>query len=157
LIFRVCRSKFKNLGLCLEGIWHVTVVFGDFPVKLSCIQITFHVGNMTNSLILQQITCRKKCNAIIDTIIAKKKEENMLDPKLFDEISQMLTKLIPDDLRQLRDDLDKNIHAGLQSLFAKLNLVTREEFDAQVRVLQRTREKLELLEQKIKDYENRTS
>jgi ubiquinone biosynthesis accessory factor UbiK len=81
----------------------------------------------------------------------------MLNPKLFDEISQMLTKLIPDDLRHLREDLDKNIHVSLQSLFTKLNLVTREEFDAQVRVLQRTREKLELLERKIQEYENQAS
>lgn len=51
-------------------------------------------------------------------------------------------------------DLDKNIHALLQSAFTKLALVSREEFDVQTEVLRRTREKLEALEKKLTELEH---
>jgi len=51
-------------------------------------------------------------------------------------------------------DLDKNIHALLQSAFTKLALVSREEFDVQTEVLRRTREKLEALEKKLAELEH---
>ncbi|MFM1956053.1 MAG: hypothetical protein RIR20_873 [Pseudomonadota bacterium] len=51
-------------------------------------------------------------------------------------------------------DLDKNIHALLQSAFTKLALVSREEFDVQTEVLLRTREKLEALEKKLVELEH---
>lgn len=50
-------------------------------------------------------------------------------------------------------DLDKNIHALLQSAFTKLALVSREEFDVQTEVLRRTREKLDHLEKKLAELE----
>jgi BMFP domain-containing protein YqiC len=50
-------------------------------------------------------------------------------------------------------DLDKNIHALLQSAFTKLALVSRQEFDVQTEVLRRTREKLEHLEKKLAELE----
>ncbi|MCW5623100.1 MAG: accessory factor UbiK family protein [Burkholderiales bacterium] len=46
-------------------------------------------------------------------------------------------------------DLERNFRALLASQFAKLDLVTREEFDAQTRVLARTREQLEALERRV--------
>jgi len=46
-------------------------------------------------------------------------------------------------------DLEKNIHALLQSAFTKLALVSREEFDMQAEVLRKTREKLDALEKKL--------
>jgi BMFP domain-containing protein YqiC len=46
-------------------------------------------------------------------------------------------------------DLEKNIHALLQSAFTKLALVSREEFDVQTEVLRQTREKLDALEQQL--------
>jgi BMFP domain-containing protein YqiC len=46
-------------------------------------------------------------------------------------------------------DLEKNIHALLQSAFTKLALVSREEFDVQAEVLRKTREKLEALEKQL--------
>lgn len=51
-------------------------------------------------------------------------------------------------------DLEKNIHALLQSAFTKLALVSREEFDVQTEVLRRTREKLEALEKKLTELEH---
>jgi BMFP domain-containing protein YqiC len=46
-------------------------------------------------------------------------------------------------------DVQKNLKALLQQQFARLDLVTREEFDAQAQVLMRTREKLAALEQRV--------
>jgi len=74
----------------------------------------------------------------------------------------MLNSQFLDDLsKKIRDtinatpasDLNKNIHALLQSTFTKLELVSREEFDIQVEVLQRTRSKLEQLESRVAELE----
>jgi hypothetical protein len=46
-------------------------------------------------------------------------------------------------------DLEKNIHALLQSAFTKLALVSREEFNVQTEVLRKTREKLDALEKQL--------
>jgi len=46
-------------------------------------------------------------------------------------------------------DMEKNIHALLQSAFTKLALVSREEFDVQAEVLRKTREKLDALEKQL--------
>lgn len=50
-------------------------------------------------------------------------------------------------------DLQKNLHVMLTSAFNRLNLVTREEFDVQAKVLARTREKLSAVEAKIAELE----
>ena len=50
-------------------------------------------------------------------------------------------------------DLEKNIHALLQSMFTKLELVSREEFDVQAEVLRQTKEKLATLEKQIEAVE----
>ncbi len=50
-------------------------------------------------------------------------------------------------------DLQKNLKALLAQQFAKMDLVTREEFDVQAQVLARTREKLEQLEQRLAGFE----
>jgi len=52
-------------------------------------------------------------------------------------------------------DIEKNVKAMLQSGLARLDLVTREEFDTQTRVLARTREKLERLETRVAELEAR--
>ena len=52
-------------------------------------------------------------------------------------------------------DIEKNVKAMLQSGLARLDLVTREEFDTQARVLAKTREKLEQLETRVSELEAR--
>jgi len=52
-------------------------------------------------------------------------------------------------------DLEKNMKAMLNQGFAKLDLLTREEFDVQAEVLARTRAKLEALEARVAELENR--
>lgn len=53
----------------------------------------------------------------------------------------------------MQQDVEKNVHTLLQGAFARLDLVTREEFDTQTRVLARTREKLEQLEKTVAELE----
>lgn len=50
-------------------------------------------------------------------------------------------------------DLEKNINALLKSMFTKMELVTREEFEVQAEVLRNTRQKLDLLEAKLAELE----
>ncbi len=64
-------------------------------------------------------------------------------------LAQKLTAVIPDSLKLLKGDLEKNFHAILQSAFSRLDLVTREEFDAQTRVLARCQQQLTALEKTL--------
>lgn len=77
----------------------------------------------------------------------------MLDPKLLDELSRNLSNLIPADLKMIKDDFEKNARLAIQSAFARLDLVSREEFDVQTAVLEKTRSKLEALEAKVAELE----
>ena len=66
-----------------------------------------------------------------------------------EELSRRISSLIPGDVKHMQDDIESNIHSLLQTSLNKMNLVTREEFDVQSAVLQRTREKLEQLEKLV--------
>lgn len=68
------------------------------------------------------------------------------DPRFIAELARRLASRLPDGVQAVRSDLQKNFEAMLSSALGRLDLVTREEFDVQRRVLQRTREKLERLE-----------
>lgn len=77
----------------------------------------------------------------------------MFDPKAIDDIANRLAGAIPPGLNNLKEDLEKNFHAVLQSALSKLDLVTREEFEVQKMVLAKTRSKLEDLEQRVHEME----
>ena len=66
-----------------------------------------------------------------------------------EELSRRISSLIPVDVKHMQDDVENNVRSLLQSSLTKMNLVTREEFDVQSAVLQRTREKLEQLEKQL--------
>ncbi len=53
----------------------------------------------------------------------------------------------------IKDDVEKNIKAVLSGAFSKMELLTRDEFDAQVAVLRRTRELVEGLETRVSELE----
>ena len=74
-----------------------------------------------------------------------------------EEIAKMISGLIPEDLRQGREDLERNIRAALNSALARMNLVTREEFDIQSELLSRTRTLVDELEKKVQDLEQRAA
>jgi BMFP domain-containing protein YqiC len=66
-----------------------------------------------------------------------------------EQLTKRISSLIPGDVKHMQEDIESNIRSLLQSTLSKMNLVTREEFDVQSAVLQRTREKLEQLEKQI--------
>ena len=70
----------------------------------------------------------------------------MLDPKMLDEFAARISSLIAASPAR---DLEKNAKAVMSGFLAKLDLVTREEFDVQAEVLTRTREKLKELEARV--------
>ena len=70
----------------------------------------------------------------------------MLNAKIFEELSAKLSAAANSSPAK---DIEKNIRALLTQGFAKLDLVTREEFDVQTQVLARTREKLSILEARV--------
>lgn len=71
-------------------------------------------------------------------------------PKLLEEISGKIGEILAESPAK---DVEKNIRALLQGAFAKLDLVTREEFEVQQAVLLRTREKLAALEARVAELE----
>jgi|SRR5579885_80795 len=73
----------------------------------------------------------------------------MLDSFRIDEIARRLLESVPPALRTVSKDLETNFRAVLRSSLGKLDLVTRDEFDTQTRVLERTRARLAELESRL--------
>lgn len=76
-----------------------------------------------------------------------------MDNFRIDEIARRLMENLPPALRATQRDLESNFRAVLRASLAKLDLVTRDEFDTQSRVLERTRTKLEALEARVQALE----
>jgi BMFP domain-containing protein YqiC len=77
----------------------------------------------------------------------------MKKPDFLIELNKKLCDALPPSLQTIKKDVEKNFHSVLQATFNKLDLVTRDEFDAQTKVLARTRKKVETLEMEIKKLE----
>ncbi len=69
-----------------------------------------------------------------------------MNKQVFEDLASKINKLLSNTPAA---DLDKNVRAQLSSTFAKLDLVTREEFDVQREVLLRAREKITALEARL--------
>ena len=81
----------------------------------------------------------------------------MIDLKSIDELARRVSELIPPGARAAGDELQANVKATLQAGLAKLDLVTREEFEVQRAVLLRTREKIDALERALAELEARSA
>lgn len=77
----------------------------------------------------------------------------MIDLNHLDDLARRLSALVPPGVREGRDELQQNFKSVLQSGLARLDLVTREEFEVQRAVLLRTREKLEELQRTVAELE----
>jgi BMFP domain-containing protein YqiC len=78
--------------------------------------------------------------------------EVTMDSKVFSAFSsftERLTAIIPEDFERVRSDIRENVETVATSLLAELDLVTREEFDAQSKVLARTLQKMQQLEERV--------
>ncbi|HEY8520275.1 MAG TPA: accessory factor UbiK family protein [Gammaproteobacteria bacterium] len=74
-----------------------------------------------------------------------------------DELARQLAQSVPQNLKVLGEDLERNFKALLKSGLERMEVVTREEFDVQRAVLERTREKLEALEARLAELEKSLS
>jgi len=68
-----------------------------------------------------------------------------------DEITRKLAESLPREWKKAGDDVEARLRQVLEAQLARLDLVTREEFEIQKRVLERSREKLERLEKKLSE------
>ena len=74
----------------------------------------------------------------------------MFDPKQFEDIAKKLYSTLPTSLQNFENEIQQKFKEILQSAFTRMDLVTREEFDVQIKVLARTREKVEALQKQVK-------
>lgn len=79
----------------------------------------------------------------------------MIDPKKIEEMARQIHNALPPGIKSLGEEVDKKVKQVLQSQLNKLDMVSREEFDVQTKVLLRTREKLTALEEKLALIEQR--
>jgi BMFP domain-containing protein YqiC len=77
----------------------------------------------------------------------------MKESHFLSDLAKKLSKVLPENFKKMQTDVEKNFHAVLKNAFSKLDLVTREEFDAQTKVLARSRKKLDELAARIKALE----
>jgi BMFP domain-containing protein YqiC len=70
-----------------------------------------------------------------------------------DELARRLAESVPESVRAFGRDMEGNFKAVLQAQLSKLDLVSRQEFDVQAAILQRTQAKLGELEQRLKELE----
>lgn len=78
-----------------------------------------------------------------------------MTPFRIDDLARRLFESVPPALRSVQQDLQSNFRAVLRSSLSKLDLVTRDEFDVQLKVLERTRSRLAALEERVKSLEAR--
>ena len=77
------------------------------------------------------------------------------DRPTLDDLARKLAESVPENIKSVGDEMERNFKSLLQSAMARMDLVTREEFDVQMAVLARTREKLEALEARLAELEHR--
>ena len=77
----------------------------------------------------------------------------MIDPKKIEEMARQVHNALPPGIRSLGEEADRKVRQVLQAQLNRLDMVSREEFDVQTKVLLRTREKLSELEAKLAQLE----
>lgn len=77
--------------------------------------------------------------------------------QIVNRVSEQLSQVLPPGVRQLRGDIEENIKVVLREALARMELVTREEFDVQAALLSRTRSRLEAVEKELKALEHRVA
>ena len=77
----------------------------------------------------------------------------MVNPSVFDRLVDRIASAMPDDANMLREDLNRTVRLAVSNGLSRLELVTREEFDVQAELLERTRMRLEGLEARVQALE----
>ena len=81
----------------------------------------------------------------------------MINPNKIEEMARTIQAALPPGLKSVGEEVDKKVKQVIQAQLMKLDLVSREEFDVQTKVLLRTREKLQALEAKLQQLEKQLS
>lgn len=76
-----------------------------------------------------------------------------MDPKILDDMARKLAAALPPGIHEFQQDIEKNLRAALEAMLSKMNLVSREEYEVQQAVLERTRIKLEHLQKQMEELE----
>ncbi len=79
----------------------------------------------------------------------------MIDKQNLNDLADKLSSVLPDSIKMLKSDIEQNIRSTLESGLRQMNLVSREEFDVQTALLERTLLKIKQLEQQIQELENK--
>jgi BMFP domain-containing protein YqiC len=77
----------------------------------------------------------------------------MIDLRTIDELTRRLGDSLPPGLIQKKEELESQFRNVLTGAFERMNLVNREEFDAQCQVLEETRAKLREIESRLEKAE----
>lgn len=77
------------------------------------------------------------------------------DSKMLDEVVRKITSAIPSDLKFAKENIEKNIRAAVEGVFQKLDLVTRDEFEVQTKLLSKSQQRVKELEKRIHELEEK--
>jgi ubiquinone biosynthesis accessory factor UbiK len=80
----------------------------------------------------------------------------MINKEHIEEFIQQASKLVPDDLSRFKKEIETNLRTTLSASLSKMDLVTREEYDIQTALLQRTRAQLDALQEKLSALEKQS-
>jgi|TARA_X000000950_G_scaffold86036_2_gene108272 BMFP domain-containing protein YqiC len=81
-----------------------------------------------------------------------------IDPKNIDDLANKIKGVLPESLKSSKEEMQKTLKSGAEGVFQKLDLVSREEYDIQVSLLQKCQKKIDELEAKISELEeNKTN
>ena len=75
------------------------------------------------------------------------------DTKTLDEVVHKISAVIPDDIKSAKENFEKNARASIEGVFQRLDLVTREEFDVQTKLLSKSQQRVKKLEQRVQELE----
>lgn len=76
-----------------------------------------------------------------------------MQDRFIDELTKLLSKQMPDFGSAMQEDINQHVRTAVSAALSRIDVVTREEFDVQRAVLERTREKLTQLEQQLAELE----
>ena len=77
----------------------------------------------------------------------------MIDQQTINDFAEKISSILPEGAAALEADIKNNLKAAIEAALQQMNVVSREEFDVQSALLQRTLAKLEEMEKQIEELE----
>ncbi|MDO6461001.1 accessory factor UbiK family protein [Granulosicoccaceae sp. 1_MG-2023] len=78
----------------------------------------------------------------------------MIDARIFDEMADKMAGFLPPGVSELRGDFERNAKAVMQSTLSKMDLVSREDYEVQTALLQKSMQRLKELEARVGELES---